>query len=242
MGDLKVVTRQFILAASVVISIAVIGLAFRGDAEAGTGAVGDAPLPSSPSPVRATEATTLTHQVYLPLACKNFPPVIHVPEGEYLFVEYWTHSVLGVDCAGLCIDFPTYDFDPQSGKLTVYTAYYPEPAPMLGDDDIGYIGRGISLGGVGCGASSNLTRIQQCPLSEDGMKLRDVDETGTIDLKHKGEVVVLEADEVWVSDEETEIWEWLGAECVVTSTHYITNYAFQDRNKIIFLPDRSSLQ
>jgi hypothetical protein len=29
-------------------------------------------------------------------------------------------------------------------------------------------------------------------------------------------------------------WDWLGAECVVTSSQYIANYAFQDRDKIVY--------
>ena len=83
------------------------------------------------------------------------------------------------------------------------------------------------------GASSHLIRIQWCPWPEDGITLRYVDEAGTVTLEREGEVIVLEADEAWVSDEETEVWDWMNPECVVTSTHYITNYAFQDRDKII---------
>jgi len=140
--------------------------------------------------------------------------------------------VLGVNCAGECIDFPTYYFNPQSGGLTVYL---PGSALVLDEDDIGYIGSGESRGGVGCGAISDLIKIQSCPLSIDGITLRYVDETGTITLEHESEVIVLEAGEVWASDEETGIWDWLGAGCVVTSTHYITNYAFQDRDQITYI-------
>jgi len=228
--------KRLILVASVVIPIALIGLLLSNDGGVapGIGEVRDASSQISSSTVTATEPLTLTEQTYLPFACRDFPPVIHVPEGEYLLVEYWTHSVLGVNCVGECIDFPTYYFDSQSGKLTIYTTLPPEPALVLDDDDIGYIGSGESRGGVGSGAASHLTKIQSCPLSMDGITLRYVDETGTITLERKSEVIVLEADEDWVSDEETEVWDWLGAECVVTSTHYITDYAFQDRDKIIY--------
>jgi len=214
--------RRLALIAGVVIPIVIIGLLLSDDGGimAGIGAVRDAPSPFS-SLVRATEPLTLTYWIYLPFACRNFPPVIQVPEDKYLLVEYWAHSVLGVNCEGLCIDFPTYHFDPQSDELAIYTTLPPEPALVLDNDDIGYIGSGTSLGGVGCGANSDLTKIQRCPLSKDGITLRY-------------EVIVLGADEVWVSDEEIEIWDWLGAECAVTSTCYITNYAFQDRDKIIF--------
>jgi len=227
--------RRLALIAGVVIPIVIIGLLLSDDGgvTADIGAVRDVPSPFF-SLVRATEPLTLTYWIYLPFACRNFPPVIQVPEDKYLLVEYWAHSVLGVNCEGLCIDFPTYHFDPQSDELIIYTTLPPEPALVLDNDDIGYIGSGTSLGGVGCGANSDLTKIQRCPLSKDGITLRYVDETGTITLERKSEVIVLGADEVWVSDEEIEIWDWLGAECAVTSTCYITNYAFQDRDKIIF--------
>ncbi len=225
--------KRLILVASVVIPITLIGLLLSSDGGVtpGIGQVRDMSSQSS-SAVRATEPLTLTEQIYPPFARRNSPPAIHVPDGEYLLVEYWTHSVLGVNCAGLCIDFPTYHFNPQSGELTVYL---PESALVLDEDDIGYIGSGESLGGVGSGATSHLTRTQSCPLSIDGITLRCVDETATITIEHESEEIVLEADEAWVSDEETEVWDWLGAGCVVTSTDYITNYAFQYRDKITYI-------
>jgi hypothetical protein len=36
--------------------------------------------------------------------------------------------------------------------------------------------------------------------------------------------------------DEVEVWDALDADCVVTSTYRITNYAFEDRNKIVFRP------
>ena len=226
--------KRLILVASVIIPITLIGLLLSNDGGVtpGIGEVRDMSSQSSSSAVRTTEPLTLTEQIYLSFACRDFPPVIHVPDGEYLLVEYWTHSVLGVNCAGLCIDFPTYHFNPQSGELTVYL---PESALVLDEDDVGYIGSGESLGGVGSGAISDLTRIQSCPSSIDGTTLHYVDETGTITLEHESEVIVLEAGEAWVSDEKTEVWDWLGAGCVVTSTDYITNYAFQYRDKITYI-------
>ena len=226
--------KRLILVASVVIPITLIGLLLSNDGGVtpGIGQVGDMSSQSSSSAVRAAEPLTLTEQIYPPFARRDFPPVVHVPDGEYLLVEYWTHSVLGVNCAGLWIDFPTYHFNPQSGELTVYL---PESALVLDEDDIGYIGSGESLGGVGCGATSHLTRTQSCPSSIDGITLHYVDETGTITIEHESEMIILEAGEDWVSDEETEVWAWLGPECVVTSTDRITNYAFQDRDQIIYI-------
>jgi hypothetical protein len=224
--------RRLTLVASVVTPLAIISLLLGSDGgvTAGIGAARGSPPTLSPPPVIATETFTPTVQIYLPCAYKNFPLIIHVPEGEYLFVEYWTHSVMGVDCPGLCIDFPAYHFDPQSGELTMYS---PDP-PLLSDDDIGYIGSGESLEGLCGGACSRLTTIQSCPVTEDGITLSYVDGTGTVTLEREGEEIVLEAGEAWISDEEVEDWDSMYPGCVVTSTHRITNYAFQERDKIKF--------
>jgi len=184
-----------------------------------------------------TSAAIFTgHCVYLPIVRKSFPPLIQVPEGKYQFVEYWTHSVMGDGCQRLCIDFPTYGFDPQTGWLNISSAFYPSPTLMLDEDDIGYFGRGTSLGGVGCGASSDLTIVRAFPFSSDDITLRYVDLTGILTLQRGGELISLEADEAWTSAEEAEVWDWLGVDCVVTSTHRITNYAFEDRDKIVYWP------
>ena len=73
------------------------------------------------------------------------------------------------------------------------------------------------------------------------MTLRYVDDSGAVTLDREGEPIFLEADQTWTSEEETETWDWMSAECVVTSTHHITNFAFQDRGKIVYshLLDRS---
>jgi hypothetical protein len=191
----------------------------------------------SPATFKLTGTLSLSHRVYLPFANKNFPIPVHIPEGKYLLVEYWTHRVLGTHCPGLCIDFPTYYFDSQSGELSLYTIGAPDPALVLGDDDVGYAGSGVSHGGTGCGASSNLTRVAHCPFAQGSTTLRYVDESGTVTLEREGQVIVLGTGETWVGEEEIEEW-WEGSipQCIVTSTHRITNYAFQERDKIVFQP------
>jgi hypothetical protein len=190
---------------------------------------------SSPA-VALTPTFTASHWVYLPFAGADFPRPIRVPEGEYLLVEYWEHNVLGASCEGLCIDFPTYGFDPQSGELFFYASNSPDPALVLGDDDAGYVGSGESLGGAGYGASSGLTKISSCPLSQDGVTLRHVSEGGTVTLERQGQTIILAPGETWVSEEQVEVWDWMNPACVVTSTQRLTNYGFQDRDKIVYSP------
>jgi hypothetical protein len=231
-GD-RVAVRRLLFAVSVAIAGVIMGLLLEEKAEAGLRVVEGVPVSSSAtSALDVVDPVTLTHHVHLPIVCRSFPPVAQVPEGKYLFVEYWTHSFLGAGCAGLCVDFPTYAFEPQSGELTIYTTDPPEPALLLGEGEIGYLGTGESLMGNGCGASSSLSKVQAFPFSKDEITLRYVDEAGVATLERQDETLILQPGETWVSDEEVETWDWLGAGCVVTSTHHIMNHAYQDRNQI----------
>lgn len=171
--------------------------------------------------------------IYLPLVSDS-SSAIHIPEGMYQFIEFWRHSVLGEGCSPLAIDFPTYFFDSHSGELFIDARAYPTTTMALGDDDYGYFGSGASLGGVGQGAYSGLFIIHAYPFSKEGITLRRVDETGAVTLEREGTVMVLAADEAWTSDEEIKTWTDLGVECVVTTTHRISNYGFEDREKIVF--------
>ena len=111
-GGETIAVRRLVSVASAVILVAIIGfcLSNDGQAKAGSDAMVHPPA-QSPSTIRAAETLTPTYEAHLPFVCRNFPPVIQVPEGEYLLVEHWTLSVLGTNCEGLCIDFPTYSFD-----------------------------------------------------------------------------------------------------------------------------------
>ncbi len=225
--------KRLIWVAAVMVPIALVVLLLYSGSGAAADVVSRAAFPRFSSAFRMTGTLTLSHKIYLPFESKNFPSLIQVPQGKYLLVEYWTRHILGVHCPGICIDFPTYYFDIQSGELVIQPIGSPNPA--LGDDDIGYVGSGISVGGTGCGAYSVLTTVQACPFSRNGITLYDVDEAGTASLGRAGQMIVLKAGETWL-EEEVEVWESDHPECVVTSTHRITNYAFQDRDKIIYLP------
>jgi hypothetical protein len=216
------------------IVVTVVFLGSGGEARAATGVAAGDYLDSDTLLLDTTVTTTLTTTVYLPFVCHTIPVVVQVPEGEYLFVESWTHSMLGAGCEGLCVDFPGYSFDVQGGELDVYTTDPPDPALVLGEYEVGFVGSGVSMGGAGCGVSSSLDKIERCPWSQDGVELYSVDDAGVVTLKRQGETIVLEPGGVWTGEEETETWDWLGAGCIVTSTHSINNYGFQDRDKITY--------
>lgn len=178
----------------------------------------------------ATYTIPLTFQAYLPFVTITYLTVTQAPQSKYLLVEYWTHREMGISCPWLAIDFPTYFFNSPSGQLTVNMP----GNPVLGSDDNAYIGSGTSLGGVGGGAVSHLSNIQTWPYSQNSITLTHVYETGSIRLEREGEIIDLVSDSTWISDEEVESWDEIQPGCIMTSTHYITNYAFQDRDKIIY--------
>ncbi len=222
--------------ASIVISgaIIVLLLCYGSQVAADAGVANVSAQFSSPA-AKLTSTFTPSHWIYLPFVGANSPLPIRAPEGQYLLVEYWTHRVMGASCMALCVDFPTYNFDPQSGVL-FYAPVHLDPAMVLGDDDVGYMGSGESIGGLGCGAGSDLTKIASYPSSQDGITLRYADELGTVTLERQGQTTVLEPGETWAGEEQVQVWDWMDPACVVTSTQRLTNYAFQDRDKIVYSP------
>jgi hypothetical protein len=229
--------KRLILAGLVVPgAIVVLILCYSGRATADADVAREHSRRFSSQAVVLTPTFTASHWIYLPFTSSVFPRPVRAPEGEYLLVEFWTHSVLGASCERLCIDFPIYSFDPQSGELIFYAPYSQDPELALGDDEAGYLGSGESRGGVGCGANSSVTKISSCPLSQDGVTLLQVDEAGTVNLERQGQVIVLAPGETWISEDQVETWDWMNPACVVTSTQRLTNYGFQDRDKIVYEP------
>ena len=188
-GNRTATIQKIVAITNLAILITVAGSFLGSNARANVGPATDTPPTQSYATIKVTEPVTLSHYTYLPFAGRDFPPVVQVPQGEYLFVENWTHSVLGAGCESLMIDFPAYHFDPQSGELILYPPDGSEPDLALGDSEVGYLGSGTSLGGVGGGATSSLIKIQGLPLSEDDLTLRYVDESGTVTVDRQDDTI-----------------------------------------------------
>lgn len=181
-----------------------------------------------------TSTLILSFTTYLPMVSKAPGPLTQTLQTHYLLVENWFQIKEGENCQSSCIDFPMYYFDPVSGVLRVYRAF---PAFILGTEDIGFIGRGVGVSTIdGCGgASSRLYKFQEMPFTLDTMTLHTVSLTGTVEVDYEGELVSLQPNEVWiVSQTVSETTTSDGLPCVFTTTHRITNYAFQERDKIIY--------
>ena len=172
---------------------------------------------------------TLTQRVYLPFTVFSPLPLTETLKTRYLFVEYWTHEASEGDCGpSLCIDFPSYAFCPETGELGVYWGN-----PELGAEDIGYVGRGRSLGGTNCGEASQLTAFEALPVVVDEVTLSAVEDSGTVSLTRQGEAIRLRPHTYWIS-RTVAVRATVWGSCTVTTTRYIANYAFQDRGKIVY--------
>lgn len=187
------------------------------------------PLQESAPTLSLSDTPTLTHPVYLPSLRKATVPLTETLKTRYLLVEYWTHQHGEENCGPpIFIDFPTYSFHPPSGVLNVYYGN-----PVLEKDDVGYVGSGDSLsGGLGGGISSYLTTFETCPFTRNEIVLRSFDETGTVFLDRAGEAIILIAGAEWISSTVAAYKDPVTRGCIVTTTHRITNYAFQARDKI----------
>jgi len=181
-----------------------------------------------------TSTLILSFTTYLPMVSRAPVPLTQTLQSHYLWVENWLQVEEGENCQSPCIDFSIYYFDPASGVLRVYRAF---PAFILEADDIGFIGQGVGVSSIdGCGGASNrLYKFQEMPFALDTMTLHTVSLTGTVKIEYEGELVSLQPNEAWlVSQTVSETTTSDGLPCVFTTTHRITNYAFQERDKIVY--------
>lgn len=110
-------------------------------------------------PVQATQNWSIAPaKLTAPLVAQS---VAQPPAEQYLFVELWVRVTGTGNLPLLCIDFPGYEFEPDTGELT---PFFEEELPDLVPSDWGFVGRGSSRGGAaGCGAASGLTAVPSLP-------------------------------------------------------------------------------
>ncbi len=182
-----------------------------------------------PSVVSITGTLNFTQHVYLPVTYVTPPPLTETLKTRYLFVEYWMDQESGGDCGpSLCIDFPGYAFFPDTGTMWVYWEN-----PELNAGDVGYVGNGRSLSGTNCGMASQLTTLEALPLVVDDVTLSTVERSGAVSLVYQDQVLRLRPHTRWIS-RTVAVRATVWGSCTVTTTRYIANYAFQDRNKIVY--------
>ncbi|MCB0163712.1 MAG: hypothetical protein KDI79_05770 [Anaerolineae bacterium] len=168
-----------------------------------------------------------TQNIYLPLVQKISPPLNETLKEKYLLVEHWTTEEWSSGCPGLIIDFPTYYFDTQTGDLFITVN------PVLMSTNMGYMGYGTSLTGASGGINSNLARFEAAPYTVSDTTLHAVTASGQITMTHKNEAIVLLPGTNWVSPPIIDSGAMGIPECVITATHRLTNYGFQERSRIV---------
>lgn len=182
--------------------------------------------PLSPVSTQLSSTSPITYYAYLPSIGRNIPPLTQTLKSKYLFVERWGIVESNEHCDSNALSLPIYSFDPYNGILIIYPA---NPELKLQASDIGYIGHGIGAGGY---YANNLGRFHDIPFSAGGLTLTTVCDDGTVSLEYASESITLESGGKWISSTVSQP-SGNGA-CVITTTQRITNYAFQNRDKIIY--------
>ena len=153
---------------------------------------------------------------------------------EYLFVEHHIHKH-GILLSGpvpplLMIDFPTYSFDADSGKLTGIINFGI-------DDNLKIIfGSGSCLSGTaGGGCGTGLSGINTIPFKRENFEILKMDEKGKIIFEYNNKVHLLNAGEelkTEVTYNDTVIVDKIKSISKITVTDRITNFGFLDQSKI----------
>lgn len=153
---------------------------------------------------------------------------------RYLFIEQ--HNLIngelisGPEPPLIQIDFPTYSFDPDSGKLYGIINFNV-------DHNLEVIfGSGTCLTGTaGGGCGTGLTGIYSIPFVKGDFELLKFDETGRIVFEYKNQVYSLNAGEEWTSAKtyfDTIIHEEIVSISKITDSEKITNFGFIENEKV----------
>ncbi|MBI3537354.1 MAG: hypothetical protein HY070_07355 [Chloroflexi bacterium] len=175
-------------------------------------------------------------------------PAINLPTEKYLFVQY-ARTVEGSGrLPALAVDFPGYQFDANTGTLTL--AAFPAPLVRLGATQIGLFGLAINrVGAAGTGGSSTLTPIEQLPYATSvplfkefannaevyeniALMLKALSADGSLQIEIAGESATLKSGGAWTRVIEKDATNPRGA-AKISVTHTLTNYGLLERAKIL---------
>lgn len=183
----------------------------------------------------ASVVTACRRPAPTPTAAAEWP----IPADKYVFVERWI-EIYGGSSGFAFIDFPTYEFDQNSGELLphIVPAGHWFPLDDLSGLKVVY-GRGTSrTGSAGSGANSRVFAITALPFTEPPKEdadvlvtLERVDADGVVHLRRGSQEIVLSPGQSWNRDGESNV-EWGGVRSVIAARERITNYGVQDKSKI----------
>ena len=167
----------------------------------------------------------------LSISCSNEE---EYPPGKYLFVEQHKHShgelISGPEPPLIQIDFPTYSFDPDSGKLYGIINFNVDYSLEV------IFGSGTCLTGTaGGGCGTGLTGIYKVPFTKGNFELLKYDETGRIVFEYKKQVYSLNTGEEWASVKtyfDTTNYNGMISISKKTDTERITNLGFIESKNI----------
>jgi hypothetical protein len=170
--------------------------------------------------------------IFITISCDK--ETDEVSSANHLFIEQHRHShgelISGPEPPSIQIDFPTYSFDPDSGKLHGIINFNIDNSLEV------IFGSGTCLTGTaGGGCGTGLTGIYKVPFTKGNFELLKFDETGRIVFEYKSEVYSLNAGEEWTSVKtyfDTTNYNGLISISKITDTDRITNFGFIESQNI----------
>jgi len=163
-----------------------------------------------------------------------------VPKHQYLFIETWSRWQVEVLQGefGLCIDGPTYFYDPGQQALSS-TGWFRDYKLSANRSFLALWGHGFSLHGGRCGGiGSGLTGIYSLPSpASPYFELLTIAPDGTATVHFRGQLLTLAPGESWQTVTEPEI-KWFGDALIKEYfVHSVTNFGFWPKRKL-FLGDQ----
>jgi hypothetical protein len=170
--------------------------------------------------------------IFITISCDK--ETDEVSSANHLFIEQHRHShgelISGPEPPSIQIDFPTYSFDPDSGKLHGIINFNIDNSLEV------IFGSGTCLTGTaGGGCGTGLTGIYKVPFTKGNFELLKFDETGRIVFEYKSEVYSLNAGGEWTSVKtyfDTTNYNGLISISKITDTDRITNFGFIESQNI----------
>ena len=151
---------------------------------------------------------------------------------DYVFLEQhfseYSEFIKGDFCPHLCIDFPTYEYNPYAKSIVSYSDFDMNKKTIMA------LGMGMSASGVASsGAGTGLYEVHELPYETNSLTVNSIDEDGKAHFNYKDSFFVLSPNEEWLiisTKLDTLIWENLDPETYLEYTDTtIIKYTYTDR-------------
>ncbi len=169
-----------------------------------------------------------------------------IPTDKYVFIERWIEisreqwiAPYKDSAVSAFIDFPTYQFDQNSGELKPDIVPPGRWFPLEDLTELKVVyGRGTKRTGSGAGVNSQVYAVTSLPFTEPPkgdtdvlVTVEDVNAQGVVYLRRGDEQFALQPGESWTRDGKSTV-EWGGVKSEISSQERISNFGVFDKSGI----------